>query len=96
MTGLYERGYEPQGFRLCSDSSEPAMWREVDFAPGITTNWPSTRTNDRSRVVTLVRWRGTIGPPEKRGAVTWPGRVHVVKVLEARAPKLGDCGWDGK
>jgi hypothetical protein len=95
IVGLYERGIEPRGFRLCSDSSRFA-WRGVDFAPDITTNWPYTYTNDRSRVVTLIRVRGAIGPPEKRGAIVLPGRVRVEKVLEVRAPKLGDCGWDGK
>ena len=96
MTGLYEQGFEPQGFRLCADSTDSATWRAVDFARGISTNWPYTRTNDQSRVVTLVRWRGIIGPPEKRGAIIWPGRVHVKKVLGVRAPHLGDCGWEGK
>ena len=96
-TGLYEAGLEPQGFRLCADSTGSGIWRPVEFAPGIIhNNWPYTRTNDQSRVVTLVQFRGLIDPPEKRGAIIWPGRVHVKKVLGVRAPHRGDCGWEGK
>lgn len=95
MVGLYERGYEPRGFRLCSDTASGGNWHKVQFQPGVKTNGTGTRTTDRSRLVTIVRWRAKIAPPGSTGPVGWPQPVIVEKVIDERAPQIGECGWDG-
>jgi hypothetical protein len=97
MIGLYEVGFEPRGFRQCNDTATFGNWRGVRFEAGIdSSRWPATRTADSSRVVSLVHWRGKIERPVQREAVSYP-RTYVVvhEVLDVRAARLGDCGWDG-
>src|SRR6185503_1867228 len=97
MVGLYEMGYEPSGFRICSDTSTIGAWRGVRFLPGVgLNNWPATRTSDRTRVVSRVRWEGEIVIPGRPGAVRYPPTVVIVhKILDVRAAVVGECGWDG-
>jgi hypothetical protein len=95
--GLYEMGYEPSGFRMCDDTARVDRWRGVRFLPGVSpSQWPATRTRDNSRVVSLVRWKGKIVKPSGSGAMRVPSTVVIVhELLDVRAPRVGDCGWDG-
>ena len=94
MVGLYEMGYEPSGFRICSDTTE---WRGVRFLRGVgLAHWPATRTTDRTRVVSRVHWQGEITIPGRPGAIRYPRTVVIVhKILDVRAAQVGECGWDG-
>ena len=96
MIGLYEVGYEPGGFRICDDTTL-VKWRGVRFLPGVSpSHWPATRTTDRTRMVSVVRWKGEITIPGRPGAVRYPSTVVVVhEVLDVRAARVGDCGWEG-
>ena len=95
MVGLYESGYEPRGFRLCSDTASDGEWHKVQFLPGVKTNGIGARTTDRSRLVALVRWRAKIAPTGSVGPVGWPQPIIVEKIIEQRTPQIGECGWDG-
>ena len=96
MVGLYETGYEPSGFRLCSDTAGGGNWHKVRFQPGVKTTGIGTRTTDRTRLVTIVRWRAKIAPPGSVGPVGWPQPIIVEKMMDERAPQIGECGWDGR
>lgn len=95
MRGLYERGFEPRGFRLCDTSLDGGVWRPVQLPSTVNTyNWPGTPTG-MSAVMTYVRWRGQLATLVKGG--TGNARAVIVReVLEVRAAKRGECGWDDK
>ena len=93
MRGLYESGFEPRGFRLC-DESVDGIWRAVRLpASADASSWPGTPTG-MSAVMSYVRWRAALAEPVPGG--TGRAREVIVReVLEVRAARHGDCGWEG-
>ena len=48
-----------------------------------------------SAVMAYVRWRGELAPAVK-GGTGYARTVIVREVLEVRAARRGDCGWNEK
>ena len=93
IVGLYETGFEPRGFRFCDTTVDGGIWRPVQLPNGVsTTNWPGTPTG-MSAAMTYVRWRGELAPLIIGGTGNARG-VIVREILEVRAARRGDCGWE--
>jgi hypothetical protein len=92
ISGLYEVGIEPRGFRFCDVQHDAGLWRPIEFPAGHARPATPGLATGLNAAMYYVRVRGGLAP-RVPGGTGQPRAVLVREVLEIRAAGRGDCGW---
>ena len=96
--GLLRSTFEASSFLPCNAPDSAA--HGVRFYPGVEPEaWPAGAVSrDETRGVHYVRWQARIAPsgPTPLGGTSTAPAYWVYKVLEIRAPRRGECGYQRK